>query len=83
MPNWARATRDFAADLLSALLPQTCFVCGGPAGARAVCADCFAEFPALSEAMCPVCAIASPQGQICGACLKKKPGFAATQALYS
>jgi ComF family protein len=82
VPNWARATHDFATNLLSALLPQTCFVCGGPAGARAVCADCFAEFPALPEDRCPVCAIASPQGQICGACLKKPPLFAATQALY-
>lgn len=82
MPNWARATGDFATDLLSALLPQTCFVCGGPAGARAVCADCFAEFPLFPGALCPLCALASPLGEICGACLKKRPGFDATHALY-
>lgn len=82
MPNRARAIRDFMSELLAELLPQNCFVCGGPAGTRAVCADCFAEFPALPEALCPVCALASPQGQICGACLKKRPGFDATHALY-
>jgi ComF family protein len=71
-----RALADFA-------LPQDCFLCGVAAGAQLLCARCAADLPHLPEALCPVCAMPSPAGAICGACLKDPPRFDATRAAYA
>lgn len=64
------------------MLPQDCLLCGGHAGARAVCIACERDLPRLPEARCPVCAEASPSGAICGACMKSPPHFDATAAAF-
>jgi ComF family protein len=38
--------------------------------------------PVLPTECCPVCAIPTPGGEICGACLKRPPAFDRTIALY-
>ncbi len=64
------------------MLPQDCLLCGGYAGARAVCAACEHDLPRLPEARCPVCAEASPGATTCGACLKSPPHFDAAVAAF-
>jgi ComF family protein len=67
------------------LLPQRCLLCGdlvAGTGATALCPACAADLPLLDAQHCPVCALPSPQGQSCGACLRTPPHFDATHALY-
>ena len=82
MPNALSVVRRLGVGLLSALLPANCYVCGALAGRAMVCPRCRAEFPLLPAELCPVCALASPAGAICGACRRAPPPYAASLALY-
>jgi len=57
-----------------------CLLCGAGAGAQSVCAACHAELPWHRQPQCPQCALPTPGGQICGACLKQPPAFDRTHA---
>ena len=61
-------------------LPQRCRLCGGAARGLGVCAACRADLPWLPQARCPVCALPSPDGQVCGACLRHPPAWQHTRA---
>lgn len=75
---WRRASRQ----ILDAVLPQACLLCGTRSGAHALCPACRASLPRLEAPLCPICASPSPTGQTCGACLQHPPHFDATQAHY-
>ena len=60
------------------LLPQQCVLCNAHAGERPFCSGCFADLPWLPDQRCPVCALPTPDGLTCGACLKQAPPFSAT-----
>lgn len=62
-------------------MPQDCFLCGGPAGSRAICAACDAELPAQPDLSCPVCALPTAAGGVCGECQSHPPAFDATVAM--
>jgi ComF family protein len=68
--------------LLATLLPQDCLLCGAPSGDALLCPDCGRDLPRLPVDRCPVCAEASPDGAICGACLANPPHFDATFAAF-
>jgi len=79
-----------AISALGRLLPQDCAVCGQQSGARALCAACEAvlplSFPRRREqtvALCPVCALPTADGAVCGACLRSPPHFDATLAVFN
>lgn len=78
MSNWHQHGRD----LINALLPQSCLLCGGHSHAAALCLPCRATLPRLDPQHCPSCALPTPSRQICGTCLKDPPHFDATQASY-
>jgi len=65
------------------LAPQDCFVCGGAAGGQAVCPECLAELPPQPALACPICALPTPDGLVCGHCLSAPPAFDATRAVFS
>ena len=65
---------------LDAILPQQCFACGAGSGGEVLCDDCCAALPGRARARCPVCAIETPFGQVCGACLRAPPPFEASRA---
>lgn len=67
---------------LSALLPESCLLCGTDSQAHLLCADCTADLPALPTASCPKCGEQTTHGERCGACLKEAPHFDRTIALY-
>jgi ComF family protein len=75
-------TRAGLRRALSALLPQDCLLCGALSGDDLLCGDCAAALPRLPPALCPVCALPTHGGEICGACLKRTPHFDATLACY-
>jgi ComF family protein len=65
--------------LLSALFGGSCFVCRGAARGL-LCAECDAELPRLERPLCPRCALESPNGAVCGRCLREAPAYDATRA---
>lgn len=62
------------------LLPQRCLLCAGPSAAHAFCAPCSADLPWHVASACPVCALPTPGGEVCGACLRHPPAFDVTVA---
>jgi ComF family protein len=68
--------------LVAALLPQHCFLCGQASGAAVLCQPCQQGLPDLPEIVCPRCALPTPGGSTCGACLTKAPHFDASIARY-
>ncbi|HEY9101517.1 ComF family protein [Chitinimonas sp.] len=68
--------------LAGALLPQSCVLCLADSGEASVCQGCAAELPWATAPRCPVCAIPTPQGLHCGACLKQAPAFDHTVAAW-
>ncbi len=83
MPNPIVAAHKILRSGLAALLPQACHVCGAAAGNRAVCLACIAELVPAPFPACPVCAEASPCGEVCGRCLVRRPYFDATHAAFA
>lgn len=69
--------------LLRRLLPGDCLLCGAACGPALVCAACAAALPRLPRDLCPRCALPSPRGLACGACLRNAPRFDATVALFA
>lgn len=63
-------------------MPSDCFVCGEAADERLVCAACEAQLPVQPPA-CPVCAVPSVDGAVCGQCLRMPPAFDATRACFA
>jgi len=63
------------------LLPQDCFLCAAAAGGT-LCPACLDSLPRLAGVRCPVCALPTPDSQVCGACLKHPPHFDATSAVF-
>ena len=46
------------------------------------CAACDAAMPYLDAPHCPVCALPTPTGEVCGSCLKQPPLFEQTTAVF-
>lgn len=63
------------------LLPQDCLLCG-VTSADLLCLACADSLPALPPLYCPCCALPTPDGGLCGDCLKSPPQFDATIARY-
>lgn len=70
--------------LLAHLLPaQPCLLCGALSHDGLCCAACDADLPRLDAAHCPVCALPTMAGEVCGQCLKDPPAFDRTVAAFS
>ena len=73
MGRLRRAWRGWRSWLGAAAWP--CEVCGSWDGGG-LCGDCRCRFAEQGPACCPRCALPSPGGQVCGACLRQPPVFA-------
>jgi ComF family protein len=47
------------------------------------CAACNNSLPYLLTPLCPVCALPTPNGEVCGKCLRHPPQFTRTTAVFS
>ena len=66
--TWLRNTLDL-------LYPPVCVLCGdrfGVGGFRGLCPGCRGDLPE-GDLACPVCGIAQPRAERCGACRKRPP----------
>jgi ComF family protein len=60
---------------------QPCVLCGSMS--RGLwCNACDAALPYLGTPHCPVCALPTPSGEVCGHCLAQPPAFSRTTAVF-
>ena len=83
MSNNANSLLNKCLSIAQSCLPQTCYLCGARVRGRPLCAGCEVDLPHHSTACCPQCALPSPNGEICGACLKQPPAFDRTLAAFA
>ena len=84
MSNFSRLAFDKSGALRTLIqyaLPQHCALCTAACGDTLVCAACNGALPRIAEA-CPLCALPTAGGAVCGACLRKPPPFDATRAAF-
>ena len=62
---------------------QPCLLCGAWSSNEAWCAACDAALPYLNAAHCPVCALPTLNGAVCGKCLSHPPHYTRTVAVYA
>jgi ComF family protein len=63
-------------------LPQRCELCAGASGSELLCRGCARSLPHVGPA-CPVCALPTPAGEVCGRCIAHPPPFDATIAAFA
>ncbi len=63
-------------------IAQPCVLCGARVRGNLICPACADDLPRLPAERCPQCALPSPGGLLCGACLKKPPLFEHCEAVY-
>jgi len=66
--------------ILNCVAERHCLLCGSASGMQPVCRSCHAELPWHRQPQCPQCALPTPGGEVCGACLKHPPAFDRTHA---
>jgi len=66
------------------MLPaQPCLLCGAFSHHGAWCEACDSSLPYLTTPHCPLCALPTLNGDICGRCLRRKPQFDRTLAVFA
>lgn len=57
-------------------------LCGSMSREGLWCKACDAALPYLNATHCPVCALPTPTGEVCGHCLTQPPSFSRTTAVF-
>ena len=83
MSNLSAHILNGCTKFAQAFLPQRCALCGAGTSNRLLCAGCDADLAHCLAPSCPVCALPTPGGQVCGACLRHPPAFDRTLAAFS
>jgi ComF family protein len=78
-----RLTLNISAKIKQLLPAQPCMLCGAMSRNGLCCKACEASLPYLAAAHCPICALPSSLGEVCGHCLKNPPVFTRTVAAFS
>jgi len=76
------SVRRGALDAARRALPQRCELCAAASGAELICRGCHSSLPRVGPA-CPVCALPTANGEVCGHCLVDPPPFVATIAAFA
>jgi ComF family protein len=82
LSNTHRSLQRFLIHVLDVVMPQDCYLCGAGSGGQPVCADCRTGLPFHRAAACPVCALPTSEGEVCGHCLRAPPAFDATRVAF-
>jgi len=78
----ARPLLNIGAKLKRTLPAQPCLLCGAYSNDGAWCQACDNTLPYLTAPHCPLCALPTHNGDICGHCLKRSPQFDRTLAVF-
>ena len=79
----ARPLLNISAKLGQALPAQPCLLCGALSRHGAWCKACDSALPWLAAPHCPLCALPTHNGDTCGRCLKRRPQFDRTLAVFA
>ncbi|PKO53160.1 MAG: phosphoribosyltransferase [Betaproteobacteria bacterium HGW-Betaproteobacteria-13] len=82
LSNTHRSLQQLLNHVLDVVMPQDCYLCGAASGGQPVCADCRAGLPFHRAASCPVCALPTTEGEVCGHCQRTPPAFDATRVAF-
>jgi ComF family protein len=74
---------NISIKLRQALPAQPCLLCGSFSHDGAWCKACDSTLPYLTTPRCPLCALPTLNGNICGRCLKNMPQFDRTLAVFA
>jgi len=83
LSNSVSAILNNCAKFVQNIIPQACPLCGSASEINGLCAPCHFHLPHHSAASCPVCALPTSHGDICGHCLKTAPAFNDTLAAFT
>ena len=73
---------NISAKFKQFLPAQPCVLCGSMSHFGLWCEPCDAAMPYLDTNVCPVCALPTTSGEICGHCLQTPPAYQHTQAAF-
>jgi ComF family protein len=73
---------NIRAEFKRILPAQPCVLYGSMSHDGLWCAACDAALPYFNVAHCPVCALPTPSGEVCGHCLTQPPLFTRTTAVF-
>ena len=82
MSNLVKILLNNCLHIAQAGVAQPCVLCGTRVRGKLLCPDCADDLPHLPVERCPQCALPSPGGLLCGACLKTPPRFEHCEAVY-
>lgn len=82
MSNSLRAALNSCLHFAQSWLSQPCLLCGARSVGGPLCPACLEDLPLLPAACCPRCALPTPDGALCGGCLKQPPAFVQARAVY-
>lgn len=57
-------------------------LCGASSSNQLLCSGCDIDLPHYLTPACPVCALPTPDGQVCGVCLQHPPAFDRALAVF-
>lgn len=83
MSNLSAYILNGCVKFVHAILPHHCALCGASTLNRLLCTGCNADLSHYRVPACPVCALPTPNGQVCGDCLQHPPAFERTLAAFS
>lgn len=89
MNNWSKNNQQLnlgkfsIKSLMAKLFKQSCLLCATKVDNHlSLCKGCLASLPLAPTPCCPQCGLET-NGEICGYCLKNKPNYDTTHALFS
>ena len=83
LSNWHRQFLNNCGRFAQGALPQHCLLWTARVSAQPLCHDCYTRLPWLPALRCPQCALPTPAGNLCGACLSHPPRFDAVSAAFA
>ncbi len=83
LSNYLRAILNNCAFFVQRSLSRDCALCGAGEEYEGLCGPCRASLPHHGGPCCPVCAIPTPDGAVCGRCLSHPRAFQQTLAAFT
>jgi len=83
LSNLQRLFLNIRSKFKQILPAQPCLQCGDASPHGSWCEACDAALPYLNQSLCPVCALPTWEGAVCGHCLREPPHFTRTVAAFA
>lgn len=82
MSNLIAGLLNSCREIAQTGIAQPCLLCGARSRTGLLCRPCADDLPRLPAERCPCCALPTPAGAVCGACLKRPPAFDSAAAVF-